>query len=168
MTHELRDVLTEAIRKHQWGGDILGCGCGWRWPEERTYFCGEDERIAKAHAAHVVDALLSLPGVAVIQLPDEMTDRTNVAEKIRRQPMWEHQGSWATVEGDEVEFEADNQMVCGVIPVNSVPGLVSVLAAAAAVVAEGEDKIKYDFASATLPMVVRAEGTGPREPKGDE
>ncbi|AEJ95389.1 hypothetical protein FDI61_gp007 [Mycobacterium phage Marvin] len=78
---ELRAVLTEAQALHRWRGDFLGCGCGWNWPEERTYFCGEDERIAKAHAAHVVDALLSLPGVAVIQLPDEMTDRTNVAEK---------------------------------------------------------------------------------------
>ncbi|WNM74061.1 hypothetical protein SEA_LUNABLU_81 [Mycobacterium Phage LunaBlu] len=30
------------------------------------------------------------------------------------------------------------------------------------------DKIKYNFASGTSPMVVRVEGTGPREPKGDE
>ncbi|AVO25502.1 hypothetical protein SEA_KYKAR_79 [Mycobacterium phage Kykar] len=70
MNDELRAVLTEAQALHRWRGDFLGCGCGWNWPEERTYFCGEDERIAKAHAAHVVDALLSLPGVAVIQLPE--------------------------------------------------------------------------------------------------
>lgn len=70
MNPELRAVLTEAQALHRWRGDFLGCGCGWNWPEERTYFCGEDERIAKAHAAHVVDALLSLPGVAVIQLPE--------------------------------------------------------------------------------------------------
>ncbi|QNN98911.1 hypothetical protein PBI_MOVA_78 [Mycobacterium phage Mova] len=119
---ELRAVLTEALSRSYY----------------RIVGSSSDCRVDPGEI--LADALLSLPGVAVIQLPDEMTDRTNVAEKIRRQPMWEHQGSWATVEGDEVEFEADNQMVCGVIPVNSVPGLVSVLAAAAAVVAEGEDK----------------------------
>ncbi|AEJ93999.1 hypothetical protein THIBAULT_74 [Mycobacterium phage Thibault] len=133
MTPELRDVLTEALVAHgalsldaSPEGDVIECVCGWHYTRED-------------HAKHQASVIASLPGVAVIQLPDEMTDRTNVAEKIRCQPMWEHQGSWATVEGDEVEFEADNQMVCGIIPVNSVPGLVSVLAAAA-VVAEGEDK----------------------------
>ncbi|QDM57459.1 hypothetical protein SEA_MAHAVRAT_75 [Mycobacterium phage Mahavrat] len=30
------------------------------------------------------------------------------------------------------------------------------------------DKIKFDFASGTSPMVLRVEGTGPREPKGGE
>ncbi|QDM57793.1 hypothetical protein PBI_SEANDERSON_63 [Mycobacterium phage Seanderson] len=150
MTNELRDVLTEALKAHQ----VYQCSrSGWDEESIQWWQChGCDfksntfpikginrvvlgEEIAADHLAEII---ASLPGVAVIQLPDEMTDRTNVAEKIRRQPMWEHQGSWATVEGDEVEFEADNQMVCGVIPVNSVPGLVSVLAAAAAVVAEGE------------------------------
>ncbi|AXH49961.1 hypothetical protein SEA_FLYPOTENUSE_41 [Mycobacterium phage Flypotenuse] len=70
MSDELRAVLAEAQALHRWRGDFLGCGCGWNWPEVRTFFCGEDERIAKAHAAHVADALLSLPGVAVIQLPE--------------------------------------------------------------------------------------------------
>ncbi|AXQ64979.1 hypothetical protein SEA_RENAUD18_72 [Mycobacterium phage Renaud18] len=128
MTNELRAVLTEALVEASYD----------YWYEKQTL--GVDSR-GKDVCAYLVDRLLSLPSVAVIQLPDEMTDRTNVAEKIRCQPMWEHQGSWATVEGDEVEFEADNQIACGVIPVNSVPGLVSVLAAAAAaVLAEGEDK----------------------------
>ncbi|AWN05001.1 hypothetical protein I5H21_gp078 [Mycobacterium phage Byougenkin] len=131
----LRDVLTEAQRD-----EIAKAISAHRLWNGRCEACGETSRHESRHMADAaVEVLASLPGVAVIQLPDEMTDRTNVAEKIRRQPMWEHQGSWATVEGDEVEFEADNQMVCGIIRVNSVPGLVSVLAAAAAV-AEGEDK----------------------------
>ncbi|QBI98707.1 hypothetical protein SEA_BOBBY_75 [Mycobacterium phage Bobby] len=126
MNPELRAVLTEALSE--------ALNRLWTDPEDAA-----DQADWDALPGKLADVITSLPGVAVIQLPDEMTDRTNVAEKIRCQPMWEHQGSWATVEGDEVEFEADNQMVCGIIPVNSVPGLVSVLAAAA-VVAEGEDK----------------------------
>lgn len=47
----------EVIAAHLWRGDTLGCECGWNWPEERTWFCGEDERIAKAHVAHQLDAL---------------------------------------------------------------------------------------------------------------
>ena len=45
------------LAKHQWRGNTLGCGCGWNWPEELTYFCGEEERIAKAHIEHQVEAL---------------------------------------------------------------------------------------------------------------
>lgn len=47
----------EVLAQHEWRGGFLGCGCGWNWPEERTHFCGEDERIAKAHTAHQLDAL---------------------------------------------------------------------------------------------------------------
>ncbi|AXN53248.1 hypothetical protein PBI_HARLEY_88 [Mycobacterium phage Harley] len=130
MTSELRDVLTEAIRKHQWGGDILGCGCGWRWPEERTYFCGEDERIAKAHAAHVADALRSLPGVAVIQLPEPDESRS-----MSGNPEW-YEDSWYVRPDDQGIRVAigRNHLKTG-----SAQRLATALLAAA-VVAEGEDK----------------------------
>ncbi len=48
--------LVEVLAAHVWRGGILGCQCGWDWPEERTYACGEDERITAAHVAHVADA----------------------------------------------------------------------------------------------------------------
>ncbi|OBK09147.1 hypothetical protein [Mycolicibacterium conceptionense] len=50
---DARKLIADVVVAHEWRGGILGCGCGWNWPEERTYFCGEDERIARAHAAHV-------------------------------------------------------------------------------------------------------------------
>ncbi|AIM40481.1 hypothetical protein PBI_ESTAVE1_91 [Mycobacterium phage Estave1] len=126
MTSELRDVLTEAIRKHQWGGDILGCGCGWRWPEERTYFCGEDERIAKAHAAHVADALRSLPGVAVIQLPEpQRTEPTS---------QWFDGTVWATPGSNKVRCELEDHRLFASEALE-----LSAALAAAAVVATGEE-----------------------------
>ena len=48
-----QDRIAEIVLAHQWRGEILGCNCGWNWTEERTYFCGEEERISKAHADHV-------------------------------------------------------------------------------------------------------------------
>lgn len=58
----------EVLLSHQWRGEVLGCGCGWNWPEERTYFCGEEERVTKAHVAHQLDALRAA-GYAVVELP---------------------------------------------------------------------------------------------------
>ncbi|AAN12490.1 hypothetical protein SEA_NORMANBULBIEJR_80 [Mycobacterium phage NormanBulbieJr] len=127
MTNELRDVLTEALVLHQWRGDFLGCGCGWNWPEERTYFCGEDERIAKAHAAHVADVLLSLPGVAVIQLPEP--------EVIQGEPRWNDGNVWTGGSGKVRAYLGDARMTAA-----SARELAADLLAAAAVVAEGEDK----------------------------
>lgn len=46
-------LIADVHHYHQWRGEVLGCGCGWNWPEERTYFCGEEDRISKAHSAHV-------------------------------------------------------------------------------------------------------------------
>jgi hypothetical protein len=58
----------EVLAQHQWRGNLLGCGCGWNWPEELTYFCGEEERITKAHIEHQVEALQAA-GYAVVELP---------------------------------------------------------------------------------------------------
>jgi hypothetical protein len=55
-------VVADTLREHQWRGNFLGCGCGWNWPEELTHFCGEDERIAKAHASHVAAAVVDALG----------------------------------------------------------------------------------------------------------
>lgn len=50
---DAQKLIADVHHYHQWRGEVLGCGCGWNWPEERTYFCGEEDRISKAHSAHV-------------------------------------------------------------------------------------------------------------------
>lgn len=46
------------------------------------------------------DAILAIPGIAVVQLPGQMGDREEVPEVIRDRPMWEQRHAWATIEGD--------------------------------------------------------------------
>lgn len=68
------DRITAVQRAHAWRGGILGCECRWNWPEERTYFCGEEERIAIAHADHVageVAKALQLTTETALQLTTE-------------------------------------------------------------------------------------------------
>lgn len=50
---DAQKLIADVHHYHQWRGEVLGCGCGWNWPEERTYFCGEEDRISKAHSEHV-------------------------------------------------------------------------------------------------------------------
>lgn len=81
--------LAEVLARHQWRGEILGCDCGWDWPEQRTYFCGEDARIAKAHIEHqaemwresctirTFEQLDALPALAVISSNPEVTGDGN-------------------------------------------------------------------------------------------
>lgn len=59
-------------------------------------------------AEHVADAILALPGIAVIELPELMgTERDHVAESMRDHDMWEQGQSWATLERvDRIYMEA--------------------------------------------------------------
>ncbi|OBK09036.1 hypothetical protein [Mycolicibacterium conceptionense] len=50
---DAQKLIADAHYAHEWRGECLGCRCGWNWPEERTYFCGEEDRISKAHSEHV-------------------------------------------------------------------------------------------------------------------
>lgn len=50
---DAQKLIADVHYAHEWLGECLGCRCGWNWPEERTHFCGEEERISKAHSAHV-------------------------------------------------------------------------------------------------------------------
>lgn len=89
-----------------------------RVPSRLVY--GQDEPVGfesqREWAEHVADALLSLPGIAIVELPEQMTDRSVVAESIRNQPMWALNGAWASINDEgEIELEADGQMLCGAL-----------------------------------------------------
>ncbi|UVK60613.1 hypothetical protein SEA_PETERSON_65 [Mycobacterium phage Peterson] len=69
MNPELRAVLTEALAAHEVlsldaspEGYVIECACGW-------YYTRED------HAKHQAEIIVSLPGVAVIQLPEPTSTR---------------------------------------------------------------------------------------------
>jgi hypothetical protein len=63
-----------------------------------------------------------------------MTDRSNVAELIRDQPMWQVGESWATVDKDgDIEFETDRQLVYGNVFPTEAKSLAAALLAAAMV-----------------------------------
>lgn len=110
--------LAEVLAEHVWRGGILGCQCGWDWPEERTYACGEDERITAAHIAHVADAwqeactirtaeqLESLPvGAAVLDL--EVADVFHAVSRPAPQvPAWVQPGHAYRAMADEVPLPA--------------------------------------------------------------
>lgn len=60
------EVIAEALAKHRWRGNVMGCGCGWNWAEPLTHMCGEDERIERAHVAHVASVVAALPDIAIV------------------------------------------------------------------------------------------------------
>ncbi|QGH71500.1 hypothetical protein SEA_TDANISKY_93 [Mycobacterium phage TDanisky] len=63
MTNELRDVLTEALKAHSRRIDPNHPGYG-------NCRCGFTASHPNDHPVHVADVIASLPGVAVIQLPE--------------------------------------------------------------------------------------------------
>lgn len=65
---------------------------------------------------HIADVLLSLDGIAIVTLPKQMTDRSNVAEPIRDRPMWQVGDAWTCIlRTGEIELEADGQAINGAI-----------------------------------------------------
>jgi len=122
---DVKSTLTETLAVHQPENAGFNCaGCDW---EPVNPSVTGDEEFA-AHQAHMV----------LSRLPEQMADRSNVAEALRQQPMWEHGGAWSTIKDGEVEFEADHQNLYGTIPIGAALGLIAVLAAA--VVSEGETR----------------------------
>ncbi|GAA4391597.1 hypothetical protein [Tsukamurella soli] len=63
-TERVAGVLAE----HQPIPGAFACSCPWRWPEEPTWACGEDERFVRDHAAHVAEQIASADGLAVVEL----------------------------------------------------------------------------------------------------
>lgn len=49
-------------------------------------------------SAYIADAILALPGIAVVELPELMANREEVPQSIRHQPMWEQKHAWATIQ----------------------------------------------------------------------
>ncbi|APQ42413.1 hypothetical protein PBI_BLUE_60 [Mycobacterium phage Blue] len=134
MTNELRDVLTEALKAHKptmkrishprRQGFLLNLdaciGCEWT------------EQDGGDHDSHVADVIASLPGVAVIQLPE--VDRGWATRNA-----WTVDESYVVAETDVgVVLEGDDTVTA--LRVETATRLAAaLLAAAAAVVAEGED-----------------------------
>lgn len=128
----VRSVLTDTLREHQWRGDILGCGCGWNWPGVRTGSCAEDERITKAHAEHVADAIAGLSGVAVTQLP-EPCEEVAASE-------FENGSKWFGGAGDVVVFDDGEIHLFGTVwPASDADGLAAALLAASRVAGQHQD-----------------------------
>ncbi|MGV8064588.1 hypothetical protein PJP13_24295 [Mycobacterium kansasii] len=121
---DVRAKLAEALRGHQ--RNPYGQHDGW-W----ECSCSADEPHTPEHLA---DVLLSLEGVAIVALPEQMVDRSNVAESIKDRPMWEVGGAWTSLTNNagEIEFEADSQNTYGCLSSpNEARELAAVLLAAA-------------------------------------
>ena len=103
---DLRAQIADALAGHDhwdYAGD-LQCRCG-----ESFYGDGDGDKKAQEWGAHAADVVLALPGVAVVGLPEQMTDRSNVADSVKDRPMWEVGGAWtslASVGGIDFETTA--------------------------------------------------------------
>ncbi|UVK60627.1 hypothetical protein SEA_PETERSON_79 [Mycobacterium phage Peterson] len=130
MNDELRAVLTEAQSEHRpvWAeriGMLVMCKCG-----HGRDIAGYDE---DSHEAHVADAIASLPGVAVIQLP-EATHSGTVSTSFRRATAWR---KIPQVRGENRLVTLDDPGRC--MNPDEARILAADLLAAAAVVAAGEE-----------------------------
>lgn len=80
MNNELRDRIAELLIAHPSGLRAVGDPPDWPWA--------------------VADAILALPGIAVVELPELMANLEEVHQSIRHQPMWEQKYAWATIQDD--------------------------------------------------------------------
>ena len=63
MTDNLRDRIAAVLKEHQdESGAGPDCTCGWEW---QGYGLWKD-----CYAGHVADAILAIPGIAVVELPE--------------------------------------------------------------------------------------------------
>ncbi|AGT20591.1 hypothetical protein PBI_SARFIRE_60 [Mycobacterium phage SarFire] len=134
MNPELRDVLTEALVEASYD----------YWYEKQTL--GVDSR-GKDVCAYLVDRLLSIPGVAVIQLPEpnstryeDEDDEFPPADRLA----WWHPGSlfgisqWGYPNEVQIAYNGEPFKPVNIIEARFIAAAL-LAAAAAAVVAEGED-----------------------------
>lgn len=73
---------------------------------------------------------MSINRHATVKLPDQMTNRENVAPSILHFPMWEQRRAWSMIGGDGVEFECGD--VYGTCTSADARDLAAVLLSAAA------------------------------------
>lgn len=66
------------------------------------------ELLRPATPAEAADAILAMPGIAVVELPEPMgAERDHVAESMRDRDMWEQGQAWVTIERvDRIYMEA--------------------------------------------------------------
>lgn len=66
------------------------------------------ELLRPATPSEAADAILAIPGIAVVELPEQIgVERDHVAESMRGQDMWEQGQAWVTVENaDRIYLEA--------------------------------------------------------------
>lgn len=90
---------------------------GWTCEYHEPGDCARCDRVHKKTAAHIL-AALKAAGIAVVRLPEQMIDRSNVAESIRDRAMWEVGDAWTSLTDNpgEIEFEADDQNTYGCLP----------------------------------------------------
>ena len=62
MTDTLRDRIADVLLAHAENDAGPDCTCGWEW---EGYGLWKD-----SYASHVADAILALPGIAVVELPE--------------------------------------------------------------------------------------------------
>lgn len=92
MTDTLRDRISQIQAEHI-DGQLTNYDAG---REE----CGCGHQGNATYREHLADAILAIPGVAVVELPEQMVDREEVPEAIRHQSMWEREYAWATIQDD--------------------------------------------------------------------
>jgi hypothetical protein len=104
MTDNLRDRLAESITdaietildQHEFTTQSGQCSCGLR--------NNMDGDVLDLHRISLIGETvrntLAIPGIAVVELPEPMTNREEVPQAIRHQSMWEQRYAWATIQGD--------------------------------------------------------------------
>jgi hypothetical protein len=70
-------TLASIINAHHWRGTTLGCACHeWNWTEPLTHFCGEEERIERAHAEHVAAEWVKARTIETVEQLDALPDHS--------------------------------------------------------------------------------------------
>ncbi len=108
------DRITAVLAEH---------GAGFRY-DSQNYLCtakacdGLRFRDEDEHAAHVTAAVLAEleKTHAIVELPAQMVDRSNVAEPLRSLPMWATGRSWTCLRDPEtIEYETEDQNIYGIV-----------------------------------------------------
>ena len=111
-------------------------GVGWidnGTPDAHCYCGHRPDRLGASWHAHVATAILALPGIAVVELPELMANREEVPQSIRHQSMWEQRYAWATIQDDDglIYFENGSGVAYGTVNPAEARDLAAALLAAA-------------------------------------
>lgn len=124
MNNELRERIA-AVQLEHVDGQLTNYDTG---REE----CGCGRQGSATYREHLADAILALPGIAVVELPEPMTDLSNVATMLAKSPNFQVGDSWACLRPDGmVEFETAQQQHYGIVGPQDARDLAAALLAAA-------------------------------------